>query len=81
MDVHVRVGVVAGDHGGVAHHGLVHIGVHVQRDADGDVGRDLAQAAQQLALGVLQRLGDHGAVQVQQHGIEAASARRDRMPG
>ena len=56
VHVDVRVGLVAGDHGGVAGAAVVQVGVHVERDADRHVGGDGADAPQQLAFAVVVRL-------------------------
>lgn len=73
-DVHVRIGMEAADDGGVVDDVGVDVGVHVQRHRHRRLGIDLAQAAQQVALGVFHALGHHGAVQVQQDGVVAALA-------
>src|SRR5690606_5640196 len=72
-DVDVGIGVKARHHRGVAHDVVVDIGVHVERHAHRRVGVDFAQAAQQVAFGVFDSLGDHGAVQVEQDGVVAAA--------
>ncbi|SUW10539.1 Uncharacterised protein [Bordetella bronchiseptica] len=74
-DIDVRIGVKARDDGSVAHDVVVDVGVHVQRHAHRDGRGDVAQAAQQIAFGVFHAFGHHGAVQVQQDGVEAAAAR------
>ena len=48
-----------------------HLGVEIERDGDRHVGRDLADAVQQLAFAVVVVLGDHGAVQGEQDGVAA----------
>ena len=53
--VDVRVGAVAGDDGGVLDHGRRHVRVEVEPDGDGQPRRHRADAAQQLALAVVQR--------------------------
>ena len=73
VDVHVRIGMEAADDGGVPDDVVVEVGVHVQRHRHRRRRIDLAQAAQQVALGVFHALGHHGAVQVQQDGVEAAA--------
>ena len=73
VDVHVRIGMEAADDGGVPDDVVVEVGVHVQRYRHRRRRIDLAQAAQQVALGVFHALGHHGAVQVQQDGVEAAA--------
>ena len=70
VHIHMRIGLVAGDHRAVQAHRVVQVGVHVQRHADGHIG-DGAQPAQQLALTVIEALRDHRAMQVQQHRIAA----------
>jgi hypothetical protein len=45
--------------------------VHVERHADRHVGRDAAYAREELALAVVVALGDHGAVQVEEHRVAA----------
>ena len=56
---------------GALDHGVGHLGVEIERDGDRHVGRDLADAIQQLAFAVVVMLGDHGAVQGEQHGVAA----------
>ncbi len=73
--VHVRVGVVAHQSVGVAHHRGRDVGVQVQRADDRHVRSDhVADPRQQVALGVLQLLGDHRSVQVQQHSVDGQCA-------
>ena len=69
--VDVRVGAVADEAVGRLHHLRRDVGVVVEADGDRHVRADGgAHAAQQLALAVLERLADHGAVQVEVDGID-----------
>jgi hypothetical protein len=74
--VDVRVGAIAGDDRGALDHGVGHLGVEVERHGDRQVRRDPAQAVQQFALAVVVVLGDHGAMQRQQHRV---ATRPDRV--
>ena len=68
----MRVGAV-GDHGiRMLDHGLGDVGVQVEGGDDREVRCQLADPAEQLALAVLQMLGDHGTVQVEKERIERA---------
>ena len=49
--------------------------MHVERHADRHAGRDAAQPRQQFALAVVVALGDHRAVQVEQHRVAAGGHR------
>ena len=70
--VDVGIGLIAGDDLRVADHGGEDVGVHVVGDAERRVRIDGADTGQQLALTVIERFGDHGAVQVEPDGVEAA---------
>ena len=69
--VDMRIGAIARDDGGALDHGVGHLGVEIERHRDRHVGRDPADAIEQLAFAVVIVLGDHGAVQGQQHGVAA----------
>jgi hypothetical protein len=77
--VDVRVGLVAVEERGVAHHVLCDVGVEVERHADGNRGTDhLAHGAEEIAFAVVRALDDHGAVQVEQHAVERAGGSKIR---
>ena len=58
---------------GVAHHRRGDVGVEIERDADGSPWADLlAHGREQIALAVVDALGDHRAVQIQQDAVEPA---------
>ena len=68
----MRIGAV-GDQGvAVRHHGLGQVGMQVEGGHDRDLPDLRANPAQELALAVGQMLGDHGAVQVEEQGVERA---------
>jgi hypothetical protein len=70
--VGVRVGLERHHDVGQVHHLPRDVGVRVQRDGDGYARPDgRAQPAQQLAFAVIVRCGAHGAVQAQQHAVQA----------
>ncbi len=69
--IDMRIGLVAGDNLGVAHHRIEEIGVHVVGDADRRLRIDRADAAQQCALAIVEPLGDHGAMQIEPQRIVA----------
>ena len=69
--VDVWIGPVAGEDGGVVDHGRRHVGVEIEPDGEGQVGRHRANAAEELALAVVDVLGDHGAVQRQEGRVAA----------
>src|SRR3989454_357697 len=75
VHVHVGVGLVAVEERGVAHHFGGDIRVEVER---GDHGHRRPHrrpdGAQEVALAVLEPLGHHRAVQVEQHAVEAPGA-------
>src|SRR5690606_28543164 len=73
-DVYVRISMKAGDDGGMPDDVVVYVGMHVQCDAHGGMGVYFAQAAQQVAFGIFDTFGDHGAVQVEQYGVVAAAS-------
>ncbi len=73
--IDMGIGAITGQHRAIFHHGRVQIAVHVQGDGDGKIGRDGADAAQQLALAVVEAFRHHGAVQVQHGGIAAGRHR------
>ena len=68
----MRVGAVAGDDCGVVDDRVVEVCVHVERHGDRGVGIDRADAAQELALAVLETLGHHRTVQVEHDAVETA---------
>ena len=74
MDVDMRIGVIAGDHGRMTHDVVVDIGVHVEGYADRRDGIDGTDAPQQFALTVFMRSGDHRAMQIEQDAVPAALA-------
>ena len=72
-EVDVRVGAVGDQRVAVRDHGLGQVGVQVERADDRQIGPTCARTpAEQLALAVVQVLGDHGAVQVEEQGVERA---------
>ena len=76
-EVDVRVGAV-GDQGvAVRDHGLGQVGVQVEGGDDRDRSDLVAHPAQKFSLAVVQMLGDHGAVQVEEQGVKRAG----RLPG
>ena len=72
VGVDMRVGAVAGDDRRILDHRVVKIGVHVERDRNRGLRVDRADAAQQLALAVLEAFGDHRAMQIEEHTVIAA---------
>jgi len=72
VGVDMRVGAVAGDDRRILDHRVVKIGVHVERDRNRGLRVDRADAAQQFALAILEALGDHCAVQIEEHAVIAA---------
>ena len=70
--IDMRIGLVAGDDLRIGDHGVEDVGVHVIGDAQRRDRIDRADAAQQLALSVVEMFSDHGAVQVQPDAVEAA---------
>jgi len=81
VHVDMRVGLVAGEHGRVLDHRGKQIGMHVERHADGQRRRELADPAQQFALSIVMRLGHHCAVQVEQSRVAALRDRIQDPPG
>ena len=75
VHVDVRIGLVAGDHGGVVDQRAGQVGVIVERDRDRHLRRDAAQALHDLAFGVVAILDHHGAVQIEEDGIAPRSHR------
>ena len=69
--VDVRIGTVAGDDIGAVDHGVRHLRVEIEGDGNRHVGRDLADAVQQLAFAVVIFLRDHRAMQSQQDRVAA----------
>ncbi len=66
VDVDMRIGVVPDDHRGEVHQVPGGVGVEVERDGDRHVRpRDLADAAEDLVIGVGVILRDHRAMQVE----------------
>ena len=74
--IHMRIGLEADDHVAMVQHGLGDIAMQVQRHADGHARCRRPDPTQQLALAIVMAAGDHGAVQVQQDAVAAASDRR-----
>ena len=73
--VHVGVGAVAGHHRGVLDHGRGHVRVEVEAHRDGQARGDRADPAQELALAVVEVLGDHGPVKREEGRVAAAADR------
>ena len=70
--VDMRIGLVRNDNIGEFAHERRHVRMQIECDRNGDVVADcLAQAREQLALAVLAKFGDHGAVQTEQDAREA----------
>ena len=69
VGIDVRVGAEAGHHGGVPAEFRRHAEVEIERHGDRDVGIDGADATQQLALGIVVTVGDHRAVEAEEHGV------------
>jgi len=70
LHVHVRVGAVRHQHVGVRHHGRRHVGVRVEAGRDGHLRPDGgADAAQHLALGVVETFRHHGTVQFEEDAV------------
>ncbi len=65
----MRVGAEAGHHGGVPAEFRRHAEVEIERHGDRDVGIDGADATQQLAFGIVVTVGDHRAVEAEEHGV------------
>ncbi len=80
MHVHMGISLVADQCRAVVDHGLGEVAVQIAGHGDRQVGRDGADAAQQLAFSVGQMLGYHGTVQIQHRRIAALGHRRaDRV--
>ncbi len=71
VDIDVRIRLVAGDHVRVLHDRAIQVGVHVERDRNWRFRRDLAHSRDQLAFAILEALGHHRAMQVEQDGVAA----------
>ena len=53
----------------------------IERHGDRDVGIDGADATQQLAFGIVVTVGDHRAVEAEEHGVRAAGNGVGDAPG
>jgi hypothetical protein len=71
VHVDVRIGLEADDHVRIADHRGRHVGMQVERHADGHARRRGAQPHQQVAFAVDAVLRHHRAVQVEQDGVAA----------
>ncbi|MNT02437.1 hypothetical protein D3C72_1369340 [compost metagenome] len=70
--VHINVGILLEQHQhrGLLHHQWRQVRMRVQFCAHGHIGADqLAHAAQDVAFAIVIAIGDHGAVQAQQHHV------------
>jgi hypothetical protein len=71
--VDMRIGAERGEQVGVRNHRVRHVDVQIKRADDRHILADhRADAAQQLALGVVVTVGDHGAVQLAEDHVGAA---------
>jgi hypothetical protein len=69
----VRAAVVSEDHDGLIEDGGGDVGVEVQRGHDGDVvPDDLPDPPDDVGLGVLEALGHHRPVELQQNPVETS---------
>jgi hypothetical protein len=73
VHVDMRIGLVAGDHGGVARAAVVEVGVHVEGDADRHVGAIARMRRSSSPSPSSCDWRDHRAVQVEQHAVAAAA--------
>ncbi len=75
--IDMRVGPIDIQYIRVSDHGLGQIGMQVQTDRDGDlVAQGRPDAAQQLALAILEMLADHCAVEIQIDPVQGSGRRR-----
>ena len=69
--VGVRVFLVADQHVGAVEHQLREMAMQIELGADRDLGSDdRANALEQVAFAIVVTVGDHGAMHVDQHGVE-----------
>lgn len=75
--VHMRIGFEADHDVGARQHGLAEVAVQVKGERQRGVGRNLADAAQQLGFAIVEALGGHRAMQVKQDQVAAVAHRLD----
>jgi len=69
--VDMRIGLIAGQDIGVGDDLGIEVGVHVERHGDRGFRRDLAQPREQSPLAILEMLGHHRAVKIEEDRIAA----------